>query len=181
MVRVEPWKRNGKSGFEVDVRITLPDGRRVRRRVKSPASGRAASLRWGQQFEASLLARGGRKEEVVAAVPTLDAFWPRFMEGHARANQEKPSNIDTRERIYRRHLAPLLGALTLDVITDEQVSRLKGRLSKMKPKTVNNVLTVLNKLLRVAVEWRILPAMPCRIRGRARARRGGAGERPAPP
>jgi integrase len=29
---------------------------------------------------------------------------------------------------------------------------------------VNNVLTVLNKLLKVAVEWRVLPALPCRIR-----------------
>jgi integrase len=44
------------------------------------------------------------------------------------------------------------------------VQRLKGRLAKMKPKTVNNVLTVLNKLLKVAAEWRVIPALPCRIR-----------------
>lgn len=33
----------------------------------------------------------------------------------------------------------------------------------MKPKTVN-VLTVLNKLLKVVMEWRFIPALPCRIR-----------------
>jgi integrase len=32
------------------------------------------------------------------------------------------------------------------------------------PKTVNNVLTVLNTLLRVAVEWDVIPHLPCRIR-----------------
>jgi integrase len=164
-VKVKKWRRNGMEGWEIDIRVTLPDGTRLpRKRVKSPVSSRSGSLRWGQQLEAQVIARGGRKEEERAPAVTLEAFWPRFMEGHARANQEKPSNLDTRERIYRRHLAPLLGDLALDEIDDEHVQRLKGRLSKMKPKTVNNVLTTLNKLLKVSVEWRVLAAMPCRIR-----------------
>jgi integrase len=46
------------------------------------------------------------------------------------------------------------------------VQLLKGRLSslKLKPKSVNNVITVLSKMLNVAVEWRAIEAMPCRIR-----------------
>lgn len=162
MVKVR--RRKGRSGFQVDIRGMLPDGTRYRERVKTPVSTASAALRWGQQREAVIISRGGIEKKKSEPAPTLAEFWPNFIEGHAKANQEKPSTIDTRERIYAKHLAPKLGDLRLDQITDEQVQRLKGRLADKKPKTVNNVLTVLNKLLKVAVEWGKLPAMPCRIR-----------------
>jgi len=57
-----------------------------------------------------------------------------------------------------------MGELRLDAIDDEQVQRLKGRLSTQKPKSVNNTLTILNKLLKVAVEWKVIDGLPCRIR-----------------
>jgi integrase len=44
------------------------------------------------------------------------------------------------------------------------VQRLKHRLAGRKPKTVNNVLTVLNTLLKKAVEWNVIAQMPCTIR-----------------
>jgi integrase len=149
----------------VEIALRFPGGETKRERVKAPVSARSAALRWGQEREATLLVRGGNEARPQPAeVPTLAAFWPRFIEGYARANQEKPSNLDTRERIWKTHLEPGLGELRLDEITDEEVQRLKGRLSKRKPKTVNNVLTVLNKLLKVAVEWKVVAALPCRIR-----------------
>lgn len=58
MVRVKPWKK-GSGGWEVDIRLTLPDGSRHRERVKSPVSSKSGSLRWGQQREAVLLTQGG--------------------------------------------------------------------------------------------------------------------------
>lgn len=96
--------------------------------------------------------------------PTLAAFWPRFMEGYALANREKPNTIATHKRIWTKHVEPALGALALDAITDEEVRRFKGRLSDLAPKTVNCILTNLRRCLAVAVEWRVVPAMPCRIR-----------------
>jgi len=151
-----------EEGWQVDIAVRFPDGTRHRERVKPPATTYTAALRWGEQRQAALLAQGGPKTQGPA--PTLAAFWPRFMEGYAKANQEKPSSIETRERIWKKHLEPALGGLSLDRIGDEQVQQLKGRLSEKNPKTVNNVLTNLNKLLRVAVEWRVMQAMPCRIR-----------------
>jgi hypothetical protein len=41
----------------------------------------------------------------------------------------------------------------LDCITTEEVQRLKHHLRDKAPKTVNNVLTVLNTLLEKALEW----------------------------
>lgn len=41
--------------------------------------------------------------------------------------------------------------------------RLKHRLRDRAPKTVNNVLTVLNMLLKKAVEWDVIERMLCAV------------------
>lgn len=44
------------------------------------------------------------------------------------------------------------------------MQQLKRRLHDRSPKTVNNVLTVLNVLLKKAVEWDVIARVPCTIR-----------------
>ena len=61
-----------------------------------------------------------------------------------------------------RPLGPRLGSRRLDTITNEQVQQLKRALSAKAAKSVNNVLTVLNVLLKTAVEWAILKQMRAR-------------------
>jgi hypothetical protein len=101
-------------------------------------------------------------------------FWPRFLDGYARANRQKPSGIAAKETIGRVHLQPHLGLKRLDAITTERVQHLKHALTNRAPKTVNNILTVLNTALRKAVEWNVLERMPCTvIRGRVLRGRGG--------
>ena len=80
------------------------------------------------------------------------------------ANRQKPSGVAAKESILRLHLIPELGSRTLDRITNEQVQRLKLHLHDKSPKTINNVLSVLNVLLKQAVEWGVLDKMPCSIR-----------------
>ena len=58
----------------------------------------------------------------------------------------------------------MLGDEKLDAITNEDVQRLKHRLKEKAAKTVNNVLTVLNVLLKTAVEWDVIERLPCSIR-----------------
>src|SRR5262249_16295735 len=89
---------------------------------------------------------------------------PRFLDEHARANQQKPSGIAAKETIVSVHLVPLLGTRRLDTITIEDVQQVKLRLRQKRPKTVNNVLTVLNTMRRKAIEWGVLAQMPCNIR-----------------
>jgi hypothetical protein len=48
-------------------------------------------------------------------------------------------------------LYPVLGDRKLDTIADEDVQRLKVALVSKSQKTVNNVLSVLNKALKVAL------------------------------
>jgi integrase len=51
----------------------------------------------------------------------------------------------------------------LDQISNEDVQGIKPTLGNRKPKTVNNVLTVLGNALRVAVKWKVIATMPCTI------------------
>jgi hypothetical protein len=122
----------------------------------------AAAQRWGQDRERYLLQHGPPTLE--KEVPTLETFAPRFVDGHARANRQKPSGIAATESILKWHLLPALGAKRLDAITNEQVQKLKLALAHLAPKTVNNVLTVLSTLLKKAVEWGDLDTLPCTIK-----------------
>jgi integrase len=97
-------------------------------------------------------------------VPTLTEFAPRFMDGYARANRQKPSGIAAKETILNRHLIPVFGESKLDAITNEDVQQLKHRLKEKAAKTVNNVLTVLNVLLKTAIDWDVIERHPCSIR-----------------
>lgn len=163
-VTVRPYRRGG---WEVDIRTTLPDGSAHRVRRRAPVPSRSGALRWGQARERELLlsppatkSKAIRREEV----PTLAEFAPRFLDGHARANRQKPSGIAAKETILRVHLVPALGGKKLDAIGSEDVQRLKSRLRDRSAKTVNNVLTVLNTLLKIAVEWNVVDHHPCTIK-----------------
>src|SRR4029077_1152745 len=98
-------------------------------------------------------------------VLTLEQFAPRFVDEHARANRQKASGIAAKEMILRVHLLPMLGGnRRLDAITNSDVQRLKLGLREKAPKTVNNILTVLNTMLKKAVEWGVLDQLPCAIK-----------------
>jgi integrase len=160
-VKVRPYQ--GKTGvWEVDVRVLLPNGERFREKRKSPTSSKTGSQRWGEERERHILLSGPPKEQ--KEVPTLEQFASRFIDEHAKANRQKPSGIAAKETILRKHLIPVLGSQRLDAISNEQVQRLKLQLQDKAPKTVNNVLTVLNVLLKSAVAWKVIDTVPCSIR-----------------
>ena len=158
-VKVRPYR---SGGWEVDIGVLLPDGTRRRERKKVPVSSKTAAARWGEQRERELLIHGAPKTR--QEVPTLQEFESRFLDGYARANRQKPSGIAGKESILRAHLVPMLGKKKLDAITSEDVQRLKHQRQDRSPKTVNNILTVLNTLLKQAVAWDVIDRMPCTIR-----------------
>src|SRR5688572_631906 len=162
-VGVRPYRRGG---WQVDIRLEWPDEVQVRERKVFRTATKSAAQRWGQARERHLLTHGPpRKDEgPEKEVPTLRGFVTRFIEGHARANRQKPSGIAAKEMILRLHLVPRLGKKQLDAITNEDVQRLKRAMVAKAPKTVNNVLTVLSTLLKKAVEWNVIQRMPCTIR-----------------
>ena len=113
-VTVRPYV-NG--GWEVDIRVELPDGTIIRERKKASATGKAAAQRWAEARERVLPVNGkpkrAQKEEVLET-PTLKEFAPRFVDGYAKANRLKPSGIAGKKSILKMHLVPQLGDKRLD-------------------------------------------------------------------
>src|SRR5262245_8229303 len=142
-VNTRPYRRGG---WEVDIRLILPDNSEHRERRKAPVATKTAAQRWGEarerQWYRELTHADG--EASPKEVPTLEQFAARFLDGYARANRQKASGVAAKEMIIRVHLMPTLGGKALNVITNEDVQRLKHRLLTKAPKTVNNILTVLN-------------------------------------
>ena len=164
-VTIRPYRTGG---WEVDIHVILPNGKRGRSRTRKHTS-KSAALRWGLSREREWLVDRlpTPKKEVPAPekeVPTLEGFAERFLDGYARANREKPSSIAAKEMILRVHLIPRLGPRRLDAISSEDVQRLKHSLRAKAVKTVNNILTVLNVLLKTAVDWKVISRMSCTIR-----------------
>jgi integrase len=58
----------------------------------------------------------------------------------------------------------MIGTKKVNGIGSEDVQQLKARLGDKAPKTVNNVLTVLNTLLKKALERDVIERMPCVVR-----------------
>ncbi len=158
-VKVRPYRQGG---WEVDIRVRLPDGTWRRERRKAPVSSKSGAIRWGQAREREIpLHRPAKRRK---EVPTLAEFAPRFLEGYAVANRQKPSGIAGKETILRVHLLPMLGTRRLNAIGNEDIQQLKSALGDRAAKTVNNVLSVLNTLLKIAVEWELIEHMPCTVR-----------------
>jgi len=167
-IKVREWKKGRQVGFEVDIRFAYPDGTPFRRRIKAPVESKSAAKRWGEAKERELLMRPSpvfleQQEEKKKEVPTLREFGPRFIENYARANRHKASGIASKESVLNIHLYPALGETKLDAIDDENVQHVKAALASKNRKTVNNVLSVLNTALKVALKWKVIKAMPCAI------------------
>ena len=157
-VIVRPYRR----GWLVDVTVRLADGSRHRERRRLRVTTKSAAQRWGEDRERHVLQHG--LPVVKKEVPTLAEFAPRFVDGHARANRHKPSGIAGTVSALKWHLVPALGDTRLDAVTNERIQRLKLRMVDRAPKTVSNVLTILNTLLKKAVEWGVIERLPCTIR-----------------
>jgi integrase len=149
-------------GWEVDLNVLLPSGERFRERRKFSGTSKSAAQRWGEERERHVLIFGPPQPE--KELPTFKEFADRFMTDHVRANGLKPGGVKHKETLLRCHLIPAFGDRPLDSITNADVQRLKDNLRQQKPKSINNTLTVLNTMLKKAVEWDVIERMPCTVR-----------------
>ncbi|MFV8750471.1 tyrosine-type recombinase/integrase [Nannocystaceae bacterium ST9] len=153
-------------GWEIDIVLTLPNGDRIRERRKAPVERKADAKKWGQERERYILQHGRRsrrgkgRPEFEEPIPTFAEFVPRYLNEHVKANREKPSTHHAKCLICTNHLIPAFGPLQLQAITAEDIQRLKLKLADRSPKTLNNVLSVFNSVLKVAHQWGVIAAIP---------------------
>lgn len=151
---------------EADIRFRLPNGEIVRKKLVCPVTSTSGARRWAEArerdlYSKALAVRGGKPEK---SVPTFDKFAPRFIDEFAVANHHKPSGIASKQSVIDNHLLPRFGSKRLNEITDADIQKLKADLADRNPKTVNNILSVLSKMLKVAADWGEVIEPPVRIR-----------------
>lgn len=103
-------------------------------------------------------------------VPTFgEWFNGRFWQEWVLARKNKPSETESKRSIYANHLAPEFADKHIDEIGVAEVARFRGALIAETDKngdpvrgskTVNNILAVLSKALRYAVDVELLTRAP---------------------
>jgi len=149
------------------------DGRwRYRKTIRLP-NGRSLRISGTPAINTKIAAETAEREHIRRAldpsaepaakkeVPTFTAFAEEFMASYVAANN-KPSEQEAKRSILDNHLLPALGRLRLDHLTVQDFERLKARMlaKNLSRKRVNNVLNVLSKLLRYALELELVGKIP---------------------
>lgn len=87
-----------------------------------------------------------------------DRFWQEWVVGR----MNKPTEQRSKKIIFENHLKPWFGAMALDEITTPEVARFRAHLvaEGLSKKRINNILAVLSKPLKYAVECELLVKAP---------------------
>lgn len=159
-------RRDPKTGVEreywiVDVEYRTPQGSRKRVRRVPPIQTKRGAEGMELQIRQALLNGTFGVDCEKKEVPRLEDFSTEFLETYALTNN-KPSERSAKRIHFRRHLNPELGSLRLDEIKLRQIEHLKASLLEkgLSPKSANNSLAVLGKLLRYAAEIEIISSVP---------------------
>ncbi len=164
-------RTNRKTGrkatyWMVDVDLQGPDGKRLDRvRKVSPVQSRRGAEQYERELRDALLSGTyGREEEEKPKAPTVAEFSKEFIETYARTNN-KPSEVSSKAYTFEHHINPILGARRLDEVDTRAIEHYKAAMlnrpkSPLKAKTVNNHLTMIGKMLSLAVEWNLIQHAP---------------------
>ena len=156
----------------VDVQIKRPDGTAERFRQVSPVQTKRGAEQFEREIREMLLARMFGREETKKkrtrkkkATPKLARFADFFIETYATTNN-RPSTVREKRRAIRRGMLEHIGHLRLDQITTRHIESYKARRKNdgVGPKTINEELAILSKILGYAEEIGELPTPPPKIR-----------------
>lgn len=106
--------------------------------------------------------RTGLQPAPQAASPLFSAFAERWMRKYPQAAGNRERTIGEKQVHLKHHLLPSLGSLGLNELHGEAITDLFGGLKAkgLSPKSIKNIKATLAKILRTAVEWGELPALP---------------------
>ena len=132
-------------------------------RKKSPENTRKGAL----AYESLLRSRATRgkaifpEEKQKKKQLAYSEFYESWYRDYVKPNNSL-SEQKTKKSIYDKHLRPFFGKMPIDEISARDVERFKKEVLEkgLKPKTLNNLLTVLSKSLKTAFEWELISSMP---------------------
>jgi integrase len=152
----------GKRGTTWFVKFRDADGRQVKERLGTAEEG------WTKRkADSALRARltdverdGFRKPEPL----TFSAFADRFVEEHLPGRNLKRSTLVDYRLTIEKHLKPALGSVHL-VELERRPELLEAYLTRklregLSPKTIQNHLSLLGRMFRIAIRWRLAKSNP---------------------
>lgn len=136
---------------------------KTRYRKRSPLNTRDGAL----DYEANIrqkLARGEPLTIVLAKGRSFENFAEEWMKTYVRVNNKHSEQI-SKDYKLRKHILPVFGSLALHEVNEARIDKFKlqKREEGLSAKTINNLLTLINKCLQTAHEWDQLTKPP-RIR-----------------
>ncbi|MCX4239726.1 tyrosine-type recombinase/integrase [Paraliomyxa miuraensis] len=157
-------RKNQRGRWMIDACIPMPDGSVVRVREVSPVQSKRGAAKYEQQVRTEVL-NGTRGKKGARPVPTLASFSTEFLDTYA-TNNNRPSTVREKRRALGRGLLDELGHLRLDRIGIREVEAFKARRKNdgVGPKTINEELAILSKILGYAEETGDLTTRPPKIR-----------------
>jgi integrase len=165
-VRSDP--RTGRWFFRATV--LTPEGRKLRVSgtpgVTGPYHDLAASKDGAKKAEQRAIQRllnGQTEVEAKEEVPTFhEWFNGRFWREWVVGRKNKPTEVRSKEIIYRVHLRDAVGDLPIDQIGTGEVAKFRASLveKKLSDKRINNILAVLSKPMKYAVDCEVIGKAP---------------------
>lgn len=177
-----PVRRMKDGRWRYRVVVDLPNGKQIRISGSAPRHNNNKDA--ARQAEKDHILRAIAEAEAAMKappkeVPTVAEFSKTFLEVSELKN--KPSSVETKEMLLRMHIVPRLGELKLDAVTYAVIEDFKVALGKtpvvnaeklakraendntlrtLSPKTINNCLTVLRRMLVIAYKRGLIDKVP---------------------
>ncbi|MCC6748824.1 MAG: tyrosine-type recombinase/integrase [Deltaproteobacteria bacterium] len=151
-------RKDPKRGWVVHFVFThAADGRKEEIRKTSPVQTRVGAEEYERQLRASML----NPKPVAKECPTLAEFSREFLGTYVKTNCKKSVQED-RESLLRVWILPAFGTYRLDAIGTREFEKLKAAVvaKDRAPKTANNVVAALSRVLGYAVEVGVLESKP---------------------
>jgi len=160
---VMPIRRGNDGRWRYREMVRRPDGTRERisgcapKYVNTKVAAQQALL---DHIERTLYPERARtKKEVPTFKEWFDGkFWREWVVGR----KNKPSEVRSKKIIFKNHLEPRFGEHRLDEITVSEVAQFRADLValKLSEKRINNILAVLSKPLKYAVDCEVIGKSP---------------------
>ncbi|MFV8755771.1 tyrosine-type recombinase/integrase [Nannocystaceae bacterium ST9] len=161
-VRKRKWvDKQGRTQekWMIHIKHTHPDGSRQIIRKISPVQTRRGAEQYERELRQSLLDGSlTKKEESETTVEaeqapmTVSEFVDVFLDEYSRTEGLRPRYIRGQRTAFDLHVLPVIGAEQIDTIGSKHFGLVKRAMLKKNPdyspKTVNNVLAVLSRMVR---------------------------------
>jgi integrase len=176
MVTIRPYRKRGRQGFEVDLRVRSPDGTLIRERIKSPLGTKEATKRWAEQRALHLALEHGpggcrckaRSRDADGADPrtmTVGAAITAWLE---QRQAEKVPDVEKEEQRLTEHVVPVLGEVRVVDVRPRHAYQLVKHLERtpsrrggvLAPRTVRQIFFTTRQVFRHLVLEEVISGNP---------------------